>query len=108
MRHVPRVRALNLTSHRIHTLCDLVGYTGGGEKANEVFAVRPAAHAWSYMGFCASSGAACVPAARSFFCFFFVACLDLGRKSPLTRRIFRPKAKKPKKEEVFGVQADSP
>ena len=41
-------------------------------------------------------------------CFFFVACLDLGRKSPLTRRIFRPKAKKPKKEEVFGVQADSP
>jgi len=62
MRHVPRVRALNLTSHRIHTLCDLVGYTGGGEKANEVFAVRPAAHAWSYMGFCASSGAACVAA----------------------------------------------
>ena len=60
MRHVPRVRALNLNPHRIHTLCDLVGYTGGGEKANEVFAVRPAAHAWSYMGFCASSGAACV------------------------------------------------
>lgn len=46
--------------HRIHSLCDLVGYTGGGEKANEVFAVRPAAHAWSYMGFCASSGAAYV------------------------------------------------
>jgi protein O-GlcNAc transferase len=47
-----------VNQQRIHTLCDLVGYTGGGEKANEVFAVRPAAHAWSYMGFCASSGAA--------------------------------------------------
>ena len=51
---------------RIHSLCDLVGYTGGGEKANEVFAVRPAAHAWSYMGFCASSGAAYVPSTLMF------------------------------------------
>jgi predicted O-linked N-acetylglucosamine transferase (SPINDLY family) len=30
-------------------LVDLVGYTGGGEKANEVFASSPAPHQISYM-----------------------------------------------------------
>jgi hypothetical protein len=27
----------------MHVLIDLVGYTGGGERANEIFASRPAA-----------------------------------------------------------------
>ncbi|KAJ1469187.1 hypothetical protein T484DRAFT_1852545 [Baffinella frigidus] len=43
--------------NKIHVLIDLVGYTGGGERANEVFASRPARLQTSYMGFCASTGA---------------------------------------------------
>ena len=42
---------------KIHVLIDLVGYTGGGERANEVFAAQPAELQTSYMGFCASTGA---------------------------------------------------
>jgi hypothetical protein len=34
-------RAAN--ERRMHVLIDLVGYTGGGERANEIFASRPAA-----------------------------------------------------------------
>ena len=32
-----------INERRVHVLIDLVGYTGGGERANEVFASRPAA-----------------------------------------------------------------
>ena len=42
---------------KIHVLVDLVGYTGGGERANEVFASQPSELQTSYMGFCASTGA---------------------------------------------------
>ena len=32
-----------MNERRMHVLIDLVGYTGGGERANEIFASRPAA-----------------------------------------------------------------
>jgi len=55
---VSGVQAAHIVNkHKIHVLIDLVGYTGGGERANEVFASRPAALQTSYMGFCASTGA---------------------------------------------------
>jgi len=41
----------------VRILIDMVGYTGGGEKANEIFALKPTPHQTSYMGYCASTGA---------------------------------------------------
>ena len=46
-----------INQKKIHVLIDLVGYTGGGERANEVFAAQPCELQTSYMGFCASTGA---------------------------------------------------
>jgi len=44
-----------ISSHRIHVLVNLNGYTKGAR--NEIFALRPAPVQVSYMGFCGTMGA---------------------------------------------------
>lgn len=44
-----------ISSHRIHVLINLNGYTKGAR--NEIFALRPAPVQVSYMGFCGTMGA---------------------------------------------------